>query len=112
MSEHDLPNRLAKYDGEHVVLKRIALCREHLGGLPSFPASDKKRDPRYRWFVRNFGQHCWELDALDPNDLREIVRGAIEAEIEPDAWHRRVVIERAERESLREVLDSWGERVS
>ena len=27
MSEHDLPNRLEKYDGDHVVLKRIALCR-------------------------------------------------------------------------------------
>src|SRR5262249_570341 len=58
MSEVDLPKRFAKYDGDHIVLKRIALCREHLVGLPSFPASDKKRDPRYRWVVRNFGQRC------------------------------------------------------
>ena len=107
MSEHDLPDRLAKYGGDHVVLKRIALCREHLPGLPSFPASDKKRDPRYRWFVRNFGKRCWELDALDPNDLREIVRQAIEAEIEPEAWNRCATVERAERQSLRTVLDSW-----
>jgi hypothetical protein len=107
MSEHDLPSRLEKYDGEHVVLKRIALCREHLTGLPSFPASDKKKDPRYRWFVRNYGERCWELDALDPNNLRDIVREAIEAEIEPAAWHRCVTIERAERESLRPVLDRW-----
>jgi len=108
MSEHDLPNRLEKYDGDHVVLKRIALCREHLTGLPSFPASDKKKDPRYRWFVDNYGTHCWELDALDPNTLRDIVREAIEAEIEPEAWDRCATIERAERESLRSVLDSWG----
>ena len=108
MSEHDLPNRLEKYDGDHVVLKRIALCREHLTGLPSFPASDKKKDPRYRWFVDNYGTRCWELDALDPNTLRDIVREAIEAEIEPEAWDRCATIERAERESLRSVLDSWG----
>jgi hypothetical protein len=108
MSEHDLPNRLEKYDGEHVLLRRIALCRHQLPGLPSFPASDKKKDPRYRWFVRNFGKQCWELDALDPNDLREIVREAIAAEIEPEAWDRCATVEQAERESLRTVLDSWG----
>jgi hypothetical protein len=107
MSEHDLPDRLAKYGGEHVVLKRIALLREPLPGLPSFPASDKKRDPRYGWFIRNYGKRCWELDALDPNDLREIVRQAIEAEIEPEVRNRCARIERAERESLLTVLDSW-----
>jgi hypothetical protein len=74
MSERDLPARLAEYGGDHVVMKRIALTREQLDGLPSFPATDKKKDTRYKWFVRNSGDRCWELDALDPNDLREIAR--------------------------------------
>ena len=51
MSEEDLPNRLAKYGGDHVTLKRIALTREQVSGLPSFPATDKRKDPRYKWFV-------------------------------------------------------------
>jgi hypothetical protein len=107
MSERDLPARLAEYGGNHVILRRIALRHEHLEGLPSFPATDKKGDTRYKWFIRNFGDRCWELDALDPNDLREIVRDAIEQEIEPTAWSRCSHIEKAERESLRTVLDSW-----
>jgi hypothetical protein len=107
MSEQDLPDRLARYGGDHVLLKRIALCREHLNDLPPFPASDKKRDPRYSWFVRNFGKRCWELDALDPNDLRTIVRQAIEEEIEPGAWARCADLEKAERQSLKQVLDAW-----
>jgi hypothetical protein len=41
MSERDLPERLARYGGDHVKLRRIALTREHVHGLPSFPASDK-----------------------------------------------------------------------
>src|SRR5262249_33704339 len=49
--EEDLPNRLSKYDGDHVTLRRIALTREHVNGLPSFPATDKRKDPRYKWFV-------------------------------------------------------------
>jgi hypothetical protein len=106
MSERDLPERFAKYDGDHVRVKRIALTQAHRG-LPSFPASDKKKDTRYPWFVRNYGNRCWELDALDPNDLRELVEEAIRAEIEPAAWQRCATVEKAERESLRHVLDSW-----
>jgi hypothetical protein len=107
MSAHDLPDRLAKYGGGHVILTRIALRAGHLEDLPSFPASDKKKDTRYPWFVRNYGNRCWELDALDPNDLRALVEESIEAKIEPTAWNRCAVTEKAERESLRTVLDSW-----
>jgi hypothetical protein len=112
MSECDLPERFAKYDGEHVRVKRIALTQAHRG-LPSFPASDKGPkngkggDPRYPWFVRNYGDRCWELDALDPNALRALVRKAIRRKIEPNTWKRCAVVEKAERESLRHVLDSW-----
>jgi hypothetical protein len=65
MSEEDLPNRLSKYDGDHVTLRRIALTREHVRGLPSFSATDKKMDPRYKWFSSRLGDRCWELDAMD-----------------------------------------------
>ncbi len=104
MSEQDLPERLERYDGEHVELDRIALTRDQLGGLPSFPAADKRKDPRYRWFVENFGKQCWELDALDPNDLRACVEQQIRNCIEPTAWERCKVVERAERELLRTIL--------
>jgi hypothetical protein len=107
MSEHDLPTRLEKYDGHHVELRRIALTLPQTRGLLSFPASDKKKDTRYPWFVRNFGDRCWELDALDPNALREIVEEEIKAEIEPGAWEHCARINQAEQESLRTVLDSW-----
>jgi hypothetical protein len=61
MSECDLPERLVKYDGDHVRVKRIALTQAH-HGLPSFPASDKKKDPRYPWFVESYERE--QLDAV------------------------------------------------
>jgi hypothetical protein len=108
MSEEDLPNRFDKYDGNHVTLQRIALIREHVRGLLSFPAADKRKDPRYKWFVRNYGKHCWELDAMDPRDLRACVRREIKKRIEPVAWKRCEMINKAEQKSLRTVLDSWN----
>jgi hypothetical protein len=108
MSERDLPDRLEKYDGGHVELRRIALKREQTEGLLSFPAADKRADKRYSWFVRNFGRKCWELDALDPNILRDIVQAEIEAEIEPEAWARCIKVNKAEQASLKHVLDRWN----
>jgi hypothetical protein len=107
MSERDLPERIHRYGGHHIELRRIALTADQLDELPSFPASDKKNDKRYKWFVKNFGRRCWELDALDPNDLRARVKREIAALIEPRAWKRCVALDNAEQESLRTVLDSW-----
>jgi hypothetical protein len=107
MSAHDLPDRLDKYGGTHVVLTRIALLRQHVRDLQSFPASDKKRDPRYSWFIRTYGSRCWELDAMDPNDLRAVVDQEIRSLIDWGTWNHCAMIEKAERESLRTVLDAW-----
>jgi hypothetical protein len=108
MSEKDLPNRFSKYDGNHVTTRRIALTRKQVKGLPSFPAADKRKDPRYKWFRSNYGDRCWELDAMDPNDLRVCVERAIVALIEPVVWQRCEIINQAERESLQTILQKWG----
>jgi hypothetical protein len=108
MSEADLPSRLSKYGGDHVTLKRIALTREHVTALPSFPATDKRKDPRYKWFRANYGECCWELDAMDPNDLRSCVENAIVELIEPEAWKRCEIVNKAEQESLQSILEHWG----
>jgi hypothetical protein len=108
MSEEDLPTRLDKYEGDHVAVRRIALTPEQVSALPSFPASDKRADPRYPWFVRNYGEHCWELDAMDPNVLRDCVEREITCRIEPKAWMRCEDINKAERESLKTIIEQWG----
>jgi hypothetical protein len=107
MSQVDLPNRVSNYGGDHVDLRRIALTRAQVTDLPSFPATDKRKDPRYKWFVANYGDRCWELDAMDPNDLRDCVEEAIKELIEPEAWERCEVVNRAERESLKTILEKW-----
>lgn len=107
MSERDLPKRLAEYGGDHVKLIRIALRKEQTPGLPSFPATDKRKDPRYSWFVEHHGTRCWEIDAMDPVALRDCVEGAIKTLIEPTAWARCEMVNAAELESLQTILANW-----
>ena len=111
MSEKDLPERLSRYDGDHVRVIRIALIEGLTTGLPSFPVTDKKDDPRRPWFVANYGDRCWEIDAMDPRILRVCVEQAIKTVIEPVAWARCETVNKAELESLQTILSKWkGER--
>jgi hypothetical protein len=61
MSEVDLPRRLEGYGGDHVELIRIALTSRQTAGLPSFPVTDKRRDPRYRWYVNTAASSAGSL---------------------------------------------------
>ena len=110
MSECDLPQRLAEYGGGHVKLRRIALMPDQPADLPSFRASDKRKDPRYSWFVEHHGTRCWEIDAMDPRDLRECAELAIRELIEPTAWARCEIVNAAEFESLQTILSAWKGR--
>lgn len=111
MSEVDLPKRFANpaYGGDHINIKRIALTRDDVQdpALTSFPAVDKRKDTRYKWFVKNYGDRCWELDAMNPNDLRARVEQAIKDHIEPIAWARCEVTFTAEKESMEKFFASW-----
>ncbi|MGA2637426.1 MAG: hypothetical protein ABSF11_06860 [Methylocella sp.] len=102
MSERDLPERLAAY-GANVDLHRIALTQADVqnGDLPGFLLETKAKDPRHNWFKQNYGDECWELDALPPPLLRERVRAEILCFIDQDAWEHCARVENAERESLR-----------
>jgi hypothetical protein len=129
MSELDLPKRFARYSSNDpsnkditielakaglrelgIEIRRIALTKEHtqsLGVATRFPASDKKDDTRYKWFVENYGEWCWELDALSPVDLRQCVEAAIEAELDQEEWDRYVLAEEEERKTIIETCSTW-----
>jgi hypothetical protein len=80
MSERDIPERLSRYGGNHISTRLIALLHGDcvsLGRRPAFNVKDKKKDPRAPWFRSTYGQLCWELDAMDPNDLRSRVANEI-----------------------------------
>lgn len=114
MSESDLPRRLRLYDGDADIL-RIALNDDDVApgtDLPSFEIESKSKDPRYKWFLQNYGRRCWELDALSPVILRERVEAAIVSKLDVDAWNHAVQIERAEIESMGSILKNWKRSIS
>ena len=47
---------------------------------------------------------------MDPNDLRDCVEAAIKELIEPVAWKRCEIVNQAEQESLKTILEKWTPR--
>ena len=105
MSEVDLPRRLERY-GASLCMHRVAVTEQDFH-LPKFSADTKKKDKRHPWFVERYGKDCWELDAIDPNDLRERVSEQIKSSVDLLKWERMVSVERAEKESMRDFLMKW-----
>lgn len=110
MSEIDIPDRLAEY-GARIDVVRLALTPDDLTRPDlietAFPASDKRKDPRYQWFATHIGSQCWELDALNPVIIRDRIEHAILGQIDRPVWEHFQGLERIELASLNEVMDEW-----
>lgn len=130
MSERDLPNRLRRYGAtDSFAITRLAITAEDLiemarQGL-TFGTRDKEEaarrqgvttkrghDSRRPWFERTYGRTCCELDAMNPNELRSRVGGAIIDNIDVPAWNQMVQIETAERDSLKGIMQRWHDSIS
>jgi hypothetical protein len=84
----DLCDRLSVFTGEHVELDRIALNMEQIEELhpPENPA--KATDTRFDSYRRKFGDKSWELDALNPTYLENLVETNISHLINFDNWEK------------------------
>jgi len=113
MRESDIPKRLDRYGKMvgvdiKVDFRVVALTAEQISkhGLPSVPA--KPKDPRYNEYVREHGTSCWELDALDPRTLREILREQVETLIDWEAWNEAKEVERNWRREFEGAVRRWA----
>lgn len=106
MSEIDLPMRLDRY-GSEWKFQRIALIEDDLAALSSFDVKDKSGDVRFDWYVEHYGNRAWELDAMNPVDLRSRVADEIKSRLDMDAWEHAIAVEAVEIDSMRQFQDSW-----
>jgi hypothetical protein len=114
MSEVDLPRRLDRY-GSLWTFERIAIVHDDLDDLPHFDTATKAGDVRLQWYLENTTadpRKSWELDAMDPNDLRRRVKNEILLHMDLDIWNRALEFEAAEKETMEQFHAAWTKRIS
>jgi hypothetical protein len=92
-----------------LTIDRIALNMDQIRRYDPPPNPAKLTDARARGYVAMHGSSSWELDALDPDTLVELVRDAVGRYRDDDAWDEAVEREDEERKVLTATSDRWGE---
>lgn len=90
----DLRERLEMFSefdshGHEIEMRRIALTMDQIKQHKSPPNPAKQTDSRFAEYRRQHGTKSWELDALPPEYLAEIVTKEIRTHLDVDAWNKR-----------------------
>ena len=95
----DIQDRLATF-GRHPEIERVALTYDQIKrySLPPNPA--KKSDPRAKRYYEQYGNKSWELDALDPEVLSNVLETAIQGHMDLDRYNETIRREDRERKAL------------
>lgn len=108
--ERSLREKLREHSGRSVPVDecwhRIALNASDFDEHNLFELAPKKSDSRTKKFIEQHGSRCAEVDALDPNVIRQRVRDAVMGQIPAGAWERLQEVERVERETWMSTLGS------
>jgi len=102
----DIKERL-KFFEANVEVKRIALNRDQIDifNPPENPA--KITDSRANDYIKKYGKSSWELDALPPNELEELLREEIYCYIDEDEWLRKEKEIQKEKAQLKALSDNF-----
>jgi len=109
----DITERLGMFSHNGIKAKRVhrlALNYDQVEqwNPPENPA--KETDSRYEMYVHEFGESSWELDAVEPRTLAELVREGIQGLIDEDQWNEVMEREKEMREDLEKFADEYENR--
>ena len=81
--------------------RRVALTRDQVDRFGLLPAGKvKRKSSRAPAFVRKFGDNVYELEALEPAELEDLIRDALLAVIDHDLLKREQELEKVELATL------------
>jgi hypothetical protein len=105
----DNGDRLELYSRQGVEVRRIALNMDQIEQYDPPPNPVKGSDSRWRKYAEEHGNNSWELDALEPKVLDDLIQDAITTHIDMDKWDEAVREEDEKRADLAKLHERWPE---
>lgn len=105
----DIRERLNDCFGAYVKVKRIALNMEQIEEFAPPPNPAKLSDSRCDGYMKKFGKMSWELDALDPNTLNELISSQVASYTDFDKKKALELKQQEGRNLLSSCSMSWDE---
>lgn len=90
-------------------VQRIGLTWQQIQQYDPPPNPAKMTDARARGYIQRYGPSSWELDALEPTVLVDLIRRSVALYRDEDRWEAAVEREETERKVLTAASERWDE---
>lgn len=94
------PIRLSLFVGRPVEVVRLALNMSQVEEYNPPPNPAKVTDSRFEGYAVEHGEESWELDALSPNVIADLIEHEIEERVDQETWDEAIEHEVAGSKSL------------
>lgn len=103
----DNRERLEMFSQGEVIVDRIALNRDQVDQYDPPENPTKLTDSRANDYIELHGYSCWELDALEPSVLVNLIHGAIDRYVDHEKISDIADQETERSDQLRKLHDNW-----
>lgn len=107
----DIQERLEMF-GADVNVKRVALTMEQIETFNPPPNPTKLTDARASGYIAEYGHECWELDALEPKVITDLIRREVNELVDFSLFREVEVKEDADKDNIQEICDRYSEVIS
>lgn len=107
----DIQERLEMF-GADVYVKRVALTMEQIEQFNPPPNPAKITDSRCDKYIAMYGYESWELDALEPKVITDLIRSEVTMYRDDDLYQEVCRKERKEKQELQMLCDHYGTAVN
>lgn len=105
---NDIRTRLSRF-GVNMELHRMALNMDQVEEYDPPPNPAKMSDSRADGYVLEYGDESWELDALEPSVLADLVRTQVEEYRDADLWDEATEEDEESRRILGLVAENYDD---
>jgi hypothetical protein len=95
------------YSIENFIFRRIALNWNQIEEYNPPPNPTKLTDTRAKSYTDEYGYESWELDALDPDILVNLIRDTVNEYKDTRLWKQAMQTEKEERKKLQLAIKKW-----
>lgn len=104
----DNAKRVREFSGGSVEVIRLGLNMEQVEQYGPPPNPAKETDSRFEGYRDEYGDESWELDALEPAVLIDLIQTAVRGRIDFAKWDAHMEKEQEKRDALADAADNWS----
>jgi hypothetical protein len=102
----DIQDRLELF-GSTAVIHRIALVYDQIEQYDPPPNPAKTTDTRYKSYADKYGDESFELDALEPSVIVDLIRNEVNSHLDSELWQEALNRQKEARNQLGIVSRHW-----